>query len=377
MRALLLCCVCLSTAAAAQSVCPPRETWPTAGWPEAPVDAAAKATPIAELETYLFTLEGEDKDREGLRTEGLVIIHEGRLKYEKYARGFTRDNRHLSWSVAKSYSSVLVGIAVREGVLNLSDSICTHLPEYVGTPQCDITVLNAITFSTGLNWQEGYENSTYQESSVIAMLYGVGHRDQLSFILEHRLQTQPGQQWRYSTGDAHLAAALAQRALEKKHGRDAFWKLLFEPIGTPDVIFEADTRGTPLGGSMVYATPRDFAKFGFLMLNDGCWEGARLLPPGWVSTSTTPSDFFVNFAPETASRPSGYSWWLNVTRPPPIEQEPAWPDVPEGAFSANGHWGQFIIVVPSWDLVVVRTGDDRKASVDLNELARLSYEVVR
>ncbi len=375
MKALLF--SLLSSAALAQTPCPTREAWPTQGWPEALVDTSAKATQLAALEAYAFTLTGDDAERTGLRTNSVVIIHEGKLKYEKYARGFTRDNRHLSWSVAKSYSSALIGTAVKEGLVKIDDSICVYLPEYVNSPKCSIRVKDAITFATGLGWQEEYEDASYQASSVIAMLYGIGHRDQLHHVLSHRQAAEPGKQWNYSTGDAHLAAAVAQRALAQRHGRDAFWKVLFEPIGTPNVVFEVDAKGTPLGGSMVYATPRDFAKFGFLYLNDGCWNGERLVPEGWVSASTTPSETFVQHAPEGQSTPSGYSWWLNIERPPPTVKERPWADVPNDAFSANGHWGQFIVVVPSWDLVVVRTGDDRDSRIDLNELAKLSYEVVR
>ncbi len=365
----------VSTAAAAQP-CGFRSYWPTDDWQDELVDVSAKATQIQALEDFAFTLTGQDSERKGLRTNSLLIIRNGRVKYERYARGFTRTNRHLSWSVAKSYSSALVGVAVKEGLIDLSRSICDYLPEYAGQPQCDITVKDSITFATALGWQEEYEDASYQVSSVIAMLYGVGHRDQLSHIINHKLVGEPGKVWSYSTGDAELASALAQRVLEPVHGRDAFWKLMFEPIGTPKVVFEYDARGTPLGGSMVYATPRDFAKFGFLFLNKGCWDGERVVPEGWVDTSTTPSDAFVGYASENEKTPSGYMWWLN--KPTPSQSKPKpWADVPEDTFAALGHWGQRIIVVPSMDVVIVRTGDDREGSMDVNELTKLALEVVR
>jgi CubicO group peptidase (beta-lactamase class C family) len=373
MRSLTLALVTLASVASAQT-CPTRSSWPTTDWPKQPV--TGKDAQIQALEDFAFTLVGEDKERKGYRTNGLVIIKNGTIVYEKYARGFDETKRHLSWSVAKSVSSALIGIGVREGLLSLSDSICTHLPEYAGTAQCAITVKDAITFATALDWQEEYEDQSYQVSSVIAMLFGGGHRDQLSHIIDRKLVGEPGKVWSYSTGDAELASAVAKRALAKKHGNDAFWKLLFDPIGMPRTAFEEDVKGTPLGGSMVFATTRDFAKFGFLFLNDGCWNGQRIVPEGWVTASTTPSDAFVNSAPDSETTPSGYAWWLN--RPVPSRNKPApWPDVPGDTYAALGHWGQRIIVVPSEDVVIVRVGDDREGSIDVNKLTKFALEVTR
>ncbi|HEY1089151.1 MAG TPA: serine hydrolase, partial [Archangium sp.] len=314
MRALLLAATALSSAAFAQN-CPTRASWPTESWPVNLVDATAKAAEIKALEDYGFTLVGEDKERKGFRTNSWVIIKNGVIVYEKYARGFDETKKHLSWSVAKSYSSALIGVAVKEGLVSLDESVCTYLKDYEGTPQCAIKVKDPITFGTGLQWQEEYEDQSYQVSSVIAMLFGVGHRDQLKHIITHKLVAEPGTRWSYSTGDAHLAGALAKRALTEAHGKEAFWKLLVDPIGAGKTTFEEDARGTPLGGSMVYATARDFARFGFLFLNDGCWADQRLLPEGWVAASTTPSEVYVTGSPADEKSPSGYSWWLNRAIP--------------------------------------------------------------
>lgn len=372
-RALVTATLALSSAALAQT-CPTRASWPTTDWPKQEV--TGKAAQVKALEDFAFTLIGTDGERKGFRTDGLVIIKNGVIVYERYGRGYDETKRHISWSVAKSFSSALVGIAVKEGVLSLDDSICVHLPEYSGLKQCAIRVKDAITFGTALDWQEEYENQSYQVSSVISMLFGVGHQDQLWHIINHKLVGEPGKVWSYSTGDAELASALAKRALSKKHGNDAFWKLLFDPIGMSKTAFEEDAKGTPLGGSMVYATPRDFAKFGYLFLNDGCWNGQRLVPEGWVKASTTPSDAFVLAAPENEKTPSGYAWWLNQAVPSQSKPKP-WADVPGDTYAALGHWGQRIIVVPSEDVVIVRTGDDREGSIDVNELTKLALEVTR
>ena len=132
----------------AQSTCPATtDAFPADEWPVEPV--TGKDAEKTALEAFAFTISGGLYERKGIHTNGLVIIKHGKIVYEKYARGFTADNRHISWSVAKSFSSALVGIAVKENLLQLDDSVCTQLDEYGGSPQCKITVRDAITFGTG------------------------------------------------------------------------------------------------------------------------------------------------------------------------------------------------------------------------------------
>lgn len=381
MRATTMLCgvaVLLGSAAVSAGPCPTRASWPTNAWPDATAaTTAAKGPQIKALEDALFTLTGTDGQRKGIRTDGLVIIKSGELIYEKYARGFTASNRHLSWSVAKSYTSVLTGVAVQQGALKLDDSICKYLKEYEGQSVCEIQVKHPLTFGSGLGWQEGYENEPYQLSSVISMFFGEGHTDQLKHILGHRRAYAPNEKWWYSTGDSQLLATVVKRALDAAgHGKDAFWTLLFNRIGSGGLVLEEDAKGTVLGGSHLFATPRDFARLGYLMLNDGCWNGERLLPEGWVTASTTPSEVYLKSADKAETLPSGYSWWLN--RPVPAREQPkSWADAPDDAYAALGHWGQRIIVVPSLDLVIVRTGDDREGSVDPNLILKHALEVAR
>ncbi len=373
MRALLF-SLTLALPAAAQT-CPVRDSWPTTGWPVQLVDTTAKATALKTMEDYLFTLVGADADRLGLRTDALLIIKHGVIKYERYGRGYGPTNRHISWSAGKSITSALMGAAVAQGAISLGDSICTYLREFSG-PVCNITVKDSITFGTGLDWQEGYEHESYQTSSVIAMFFGVGHRDQLTHILTHRFYGTPGTSWRYSTGDAELASAVAKRALDAKAGANSFWTVLFNEVGMSRIVLEEDLKGTPLGGSHYFATARDFARFGYLFLNDGCWDGKRLLPAGWVTASTTVSDPFRASAAPTDGTPSGYMWWLNKPVPEQGKPKPC-ADAPEDAYYADGHWGQFVVVVPSEDVVIVRLGDDRNDAVDMNKLIPYALEVVR
>lgn len=380
--------VLLASLAQAQQ-CRARASWPTEKWPEALVNATAKAAEIKALEDYAFTIVGAPEERKGYRTNALVVVKNGAIVYEKYARGWDVNKRHLSWSVAKSVSSTLVGVAVNQGLMTLDESLCKQLPEYQSDPVvCGITVKNIITFGSGLQWQEEYEDAGYQVSSVLAMLLGSGHKDQIKHVLTHRKLREPGTQFVYSTGDAHVVGTLAKRALTAKHGPTAFWTQLFEPIGMKRVVFEEDPAGNPLGGSYVYATPRDFAKLGYLMLNDGCWNDQRLLPVGWVQQATAVSDTFRanrgdcsdstpagEYQLPCEGTPNGYMWWLN--RPPAAGVEKPWKDAPDDTYAALGHWGQRIIVIPSEDLVIMRTGDDRAGSIPVNDLVKFVLPVVK
>jgi CubicO group peptidase (beta-lactamase class C family) len=356
------------------AACPTRPSWPTTDWPDQTMmTAAPKATEISALEEYAFTLTGADADRQGLRTDGVLIVKNGAIIYEKYARGYGPTNRHLSWSVAKSFSSMLTGVAVNKGVLKVSDSISKYLT--VRDDQKSITVQDVMEFGSGLHWQEGYEHDPYQSSSVISMLFGVGHLDMVKFILAEKKEHDPGTFWQYSTGDATVLANLANNAAAPTLGKDWMWTELFDKVGMNKVIFEGDAKGSPAGGMYIFATPRDYARFGYLYLNDGCWDGERLLPDGWVKNSTTMSATFTASAGADETEPNGWMWWLNQA-PPKVGMKP-WPDVPGDAYAAEGHWGQFVIVVPSQDLVIVRTGDDRNDSLDLNNFIKLALAVAK
>jgi CubicO group peptidase (beta-lactamase class C family) len=358
--------------------CPtPTTVWPTEEWPDARAEvAAAKAAQIRALEDYAFTLQGKDEERKGLRTDGVVIIHKGRVVYERYGRGFDASKRHLAWSVSKSFTSALVGIAVKRGSLNLDDSIC----EYVKASRqdnCAITVRNLLEFASGLDWREDYENGgTYQTSSVLAMLYGEGRRDMVSFITAHERSDAPGTSWRYSSGDATLLAGVLDAALRPSLGKDWPWVLLLDKLGMKSATWERDGKGVVVGSSYLLATPRDLAKFGYFYLHDGCWAGEQVLPTDWVMKSTQVSEPIKLKSYERGRDDvQGWQWWLN--RPIlGVQTELPFPSVPEGAYAARGHWGQSISIIPSKELIVVRTADDRDGSFSLDTFLKLALAVV-
>lgn len=360
-----------------EAACPNRSSWPTDAWPSrADQVRASRPAEVQALEDYAFTLTGTDEERVGIRTDALLIVRRGDIVYERYARGWDATRPHLAWSVTKSFSSALAGVAVQQGKVAISDSMCKHLTAQ-RQQQCEITLRHLLEFSSGIAWREAYEDEPYQVSSVIAMFFGAGKRDAVRFITDHPLRDPPGTTWDYSTGDTTLLASAVDAAMRPTHGEEWPWTLLFEPIGARSVVLERDPQGNPYGGSYLYATAQDYARFGYLYLNDGCWAGQRLLPDGWVQSSTTVPAVFRTGTRHVEDEANGWQWWLNQAVPEAQILSPPWPDVPTDAYSARGHWGQAVVVIPSLDMVVVRVGDDRDGSLSLGRLITLSMAVAQ
>lgn len=361
--------------------CPADGHWPDPDWPSAAgAVRAARPAEAAALDAYAFPpAAGPDAERRGIRTDGLLVVQRGIVTYERYGRGFGPGTRHLAWSVAKSVTGALTGVAAGAGALSVDDSICKHLPE--APPwHCGITVRHLLESASGLDWSERYEGGALQDSSVLAMLYGAGRRDMAGFVLSHRRRAAPGQRWAYSSGDAVLLAAVVGRAMAAA-GAEPDWpyRRLLEPMGMSSAVLERDGAGTLVGSSYLYATPRDLARLGWLLLHDGCWRGRALLPAGWVGAAAQVSAPFRGPG-EPRHREEG-AWgrdlWLNRAVPEAGLEKP-WPGVPDDAFAARGHWGQAVLVIPSLEMVVVRTGDDREAgALDVDRLFALAIAAGR
>ena len=246
--ALVLLVAGVSVPGLAGAACPERAEWPTKEWPTGTLPAGREEA-LKAFEDYAFTLEGQDEERKGVRTDGVVIIHHGRLVYERYARGFKPEQRHLGWSMSKSVTNAFTALAVANGVLTLDDSICKHV-KASNEAACAITVRNLLEFGSGLDWKEGYEDGSLQTSSVLAMLYGEGRRDMVSFITSHALRDKPGTSWEYSSGDTTLLAGVVGAAMKPRFGDGWEWKLLLDKVGVRSAVFERDGKGVLVGSSL-------------------------------------------------------------------------------------------------------------------------------
>ena len=307
-------------------------------------------------------------------TRSLLVIHRGEPVLERHAPGFGPDTRQVSWSMAKSLTHALVGRLVEMGLVDSIDApMPTPFP--AGDPRGAITWREWLTMTDGLDYTEIAEPGTeppVAEQDVVQMMYGPGRFDVAAWIASNlpALHT-PGERWNYSTAGYHLVARAAQEAMGTAGDPAATtaWldANLFGPLEM-DPVAEYDAAGTLLGGSLVYATARDFARLGQLYLADGVWEGERLLPEGWVEFART------DHAPDDGVAVYGAGWWLM-----PEDADDARFDVggPHDVFHAGGHEGQSIWVAPSEDLVVVRLGLMPNSPESWRALYALNQEIVR
>ena len=216
----------------------------------------------------------------------------------------------------------------------------------------------------------------------MAMLYGPGSTDMAGYAAAQPLREAgaicptagPGACFYYSSGDSNILMALLRDRIEPAQDYTSFpWDSVFDVIGMESAVFETDGVGTFIGSSYLYATPRDLARWGLLYLSDGLWDGQRVLPRGWADQAATPNPAFVaTCGPTVVDRPNrctaepryGAHWWTNrpIANGEVSEAEAFWPELPADLYFALGHWGQKIYLVPSLDLVIVRTADDRDGS---------------
>ncbi|PHS28692.1 MAG: serine hydrolase [Robiginitomaculum sp.] len=331
---------------------PDGQAWPGAKWEEGILPPQTKA-PLEALMDDAMARELDDVMGE---TRAIVIIHKGKLVAERYRDSFGPDTKQVSWSMAKSITSALVGMAVKRGMIADLDAPMPG-PWAADDPRAAITWRQWLNMVDGLDYHEiGAKGLSHND--VVQMMFGKGRYDAISYVKGLSMAEEPGTHWNYSTAGFHLLARAVQGLVAHQVDVvppapeamvDYANASLFDPIGM-DARIEFDAAGTFLGGSLVWASARDFARFGYLYLRDGMWNDQRLLPEGWVdfSRSKTPADNTTVY---------GAGWWINAANANDIRPRGQGSALgPRDAFSAQGHEGQIIWVVPSRDLVIVRLG---------------------
>ncbi|MEH6819555.1 MAG: serine hydrolase [Dietzia psychralcaliphila] len=272
-------------------------------------------------------------------TRGLVAVHRGEVLDEWYADGFGPDTRQLGWSMAKSVAATLVGRAkVEFPDADLDPGSTALRPEWTDE-RARISLDNLLRMTSGLEWDEDYDLGT----PITEMLFA--EPDMAAFAAAQPLAHEPGTFRQYSSGTTNIVCDLLHERTGL--GPEMADRLLFGPLGMTSAVLEADASGRSVCSSYLWATPRDWARFGQFTLDDGEVDGRQLLPAGWMeyATSVVPA----GGEPE----PYGAQWWLNDAGDgSPLRL----PGIRSDAYWASGHDGQYIVVVPSADLVVVRTG---------------------
>ena len=262
-----------------------------------------------------------------------LVVHKGIPVAEAYKPQFSMKTRFLSWSMAKSFTNALVGIMVREGKMNIYEPV--SMEEWKNDGRSSITMNDLMQMQSGLEWNEDYGN----RSDVTLMLHC--EKDMAQFAYDKPEESPEGKHWYYSSGTTNIVSYL----LRKEFDNDSLYYVfadneLFNRTGMPDAVFEVDASGTRVGSSYLYATARDYARFGLLYQNDGVFCGERILPEGWVKYTTTPAS--------ASNGRYGSFFWLNKSR--------TLPSAPEDMYSCQGHDGQMIFIMPSQQLIVVVLG---------------------
>jgi CubicO group peptidase (beta-lactamase class C family) len=302
-----------------------------------------KLTALDPVLDWAFT---EPDPKHQRRTRAVVILLDGQIVAERYAAGFDQDMPLPGWSMAKSVVNALVGILVGQGKLNLD--VPAPVPEWqgVGDLRREITLGQLMWMTSGLEFNEKSSNPVYDLTKML-----LSTPDAAAYAASKPLRAKPGSSWRYASGNTNIVCRIIREALGEEAYRQFPRQALFEPLSMESAWFEMDASGTLVGSSFLYATARDWAKFGQLYCQDGLWEGKRILPEGWVNYSTVPC---------TPDRRYGAHFWLDI---PQKKNEPdtAKP-LPADAFHAMGYEGQCVSIIPSRKLVVVRLGLTRKTS---------------
>lgn len=377
--ALLACC--LASEALAQN-CPTRPYWPTTEWQSRADEVkGTHAVEVQALDAYAFPSTAKPGGRSGVRSAGLLVVKGGEIVYERYGLGADETKRQNYVGFGKTVIGALVGVAVADGALALTDSVCTHL-EHVPAENCAIQLSHLMDNTSGLTWQESHlgaegAQDPLQHCSVVAMMYGEGRRDMAHFVLDHSLRDPPGQSWQYSNGDGAAMSAVVVAAMNPRYGERWPWALLLDRIGARRSVFSRDPQGTLIHWS---ATLRDLARFGYLYLNDGCWDGVRLLPESWVADgSVVPAGYRSKRIVELwGTTIPGRLWWINRPEPELGLTARTWPNLPEDAyFNVGGFDGTFLVVVPSLDLVVAYWGDNYDGTLDQSQIMDLALTVAR
>jgi CubicO group peptidase (beta-lactamase class C family) len=328
--------------------------WPTGAWPEGTLPQDLDRKSFDENVERLF----ETKGRGGYSdTRALLVVQAGRLVYERYAEGFDQESLFQSWSMAKSITNAFAGVLVGKGRLDVNAR--APVPEWSnsGDSRRDLRLLHLLQMRSGLKNDDGFGMKDMSRAFISRLVFGEGALSPAAYAANVPLEYPIGEHWAYSSGTSMIIARLCGEEVGggSVGTRDFLREELFGPIGMRSAQPEFAKSGEFMGGVFFHARARDWARFGYLYLRDGVWNGRRILPAGWVDFSRTAN-------PASNNRTHGAHFWLNGD---PISEGGQWKPLPGGpnsAFMAEGAEFQMVAIVPEKDLVAVRLGTSQGAS---------------
>lgn len=320
--------------------------WPAPDWEH------GDAPEGVDLDAFLD--EAFDADGPIARSFAVVVVHHGRIVAERYGGELEHFDRPpdkvtpetglLSWSVSKSVLHSAIGILVGQGALSLDGPAPVPAWSDPADPRHAISIGDMLEMRDGLDFNEDYVDA--RTSDVIEMLFGAGQQDVEAYAAARPARWKPGEAFSYSSGTSNVLAGILRRTIGAGPVlKEWLEEHLFGPIGATSFMPTFDEAGTWVASSYLYASARDYARFGELQLRDGVWAGRRVLPEGWVDHGRRPR----SVDPEDGSL-YGAHWWVEGDE---------W-----GSFRASGYEGQAIVISPALDLVFVRLGKTPEDQTD-------------
>ncbi|MEI6865294.1 serine hydrolase [Flavicella sp.] len=289
------------------------------------------------------------------KTRSILVLYKGHLIAEKYAKGFDKDSKFLGWSMAKSLLATIMGVLEHEKGFDIQKPVIEslRLKDWKNDNRSKITTHHLLKMISGLEWEEDYAKI----SDVTKMLFM--ERDMTQSQVNKELEFEPGTHFNYSSGTTNLISGILRSQFKtQQEYLDFPYTELIDKIGMNSMLFETDMEGNYVGSSYAWATARDWAKLGLLYLNKGNWNGTQLFNESWAEYTTTPT--------KQSKNEYGAQFWTNT--------DGFIPDAPKDMFYADGYHGQRIFIIPSKELVIVRTGlthKNRTGSYDImNSLIR-------
>ncbi len=281
----------------------------------------------------------EDKHK----TRSVLVLYKGHLISEKYAENFDKNSIILGWSMTKSVTSTILGVLEKQEKVNLDQKFL--FPIWEDDSRKEITLKNLLNMNSGLEWLEDYGKIC----DVTKMLFIEPKMSKVQ--LEKQFAGKPNESWNYSSGTTNLLSEFIRNRFGTHQEYLDFWYTEFiDKIGMHSMLIETDYSGTYVGSSYGWATTRDWAKYGQFYLQNGMWNGEQIINKSWVDFTKEPTN--------TSNGDYGGHFWLNAGK--------YFKDAPENMYSANGYQGQRVFILPTQELVIVRTGLKSSSDFDMN-----------
>lgn len=322
-------------------------------YPTRTVAAGEDSEPLPQADGVLdgFTYEYEGQSRQladlytQMETAGIIIVHDGQIIHESYGRGADSGTRFTTWSLVKSITSTLVGVAVADGLIeSVDDQLVKYLPEVAGTAYDGVTIKHALQMSSGVRYDpnlwDGKMDDTidFMTKSVVT-----GQTPAFDLAIAYKREHEPGTKFNYNTAESQVLLELVRR-VSGVSAADYLEQKIWRPLGMEHsgawILDHPGAKGAEVGGAMFNAALRDWARFGLFIEQGGAWNGEQILPVDWVDRATVSDDDHIKPGEVHPNPNRGYAWH--------------WWTYADGTFTASGANGQTLYIDRANDIVVAR-----------------------